>query len=277
MVDDGCSHRLGAGAPWSQATITEVALSSTTSSATPEPSAAFRRTRPVQPCSTDTCESRRQPRACTCEDCQAREGLGGDGESARGLLSRALKAELERTRDSAKRPPINVEVDECRKSIQRSEKRIRELDAERAAEAFALKEAKDRLQRLEVEQAQQPDPNAHPAPSVPRDWQAEMEALKAQLAHLEQERDEAVRVATRERGTQVVPCRASFLQSSTIGCKIASRTFKDAMIEGDWETGVGDHVQNGRRGGAPDTVGRAAWVHESRTECEVRFERVPYR
>ena len=51
----------------------------------------------------------------------------------------ALKAELERTRGAAKRPPINVEVDECRKFIQRSEKRIQELDAERAAESPSRK------------------------------------------------------------------------------------------------------------------------------------------
>ena len=83
-----------------------------------------------------------------------------------GLAVGALKAELERTRDAAKRLPISFEVEKCRKFIQRSEKRIQELDAERAAEAVAFKKAKDRLQRLEVEQAQQPDPNAHPA-SVP--------------------------------------------------------------------------------------------------------------
>ena len=44
-----------------------------------------------------------------------------------------------------------------------SEKCIQELDAERAAEVVALKEAKDCLQRLEVEQAQQPDHQCAPS------------------------------------------------------------------------------------------------------------------
>ena len=128
----------------------------------------------VQP---DTCESRRQPRVChvrrlplsSMEECHWRPDV------------EALKAELERTRDAAKRPPINVEVEECRKFIQRSEKRIQELDAERAAEAVALKEAKDCVQRLEVEQAQQPDPNAHPASSEISSEVQRLQALVAQL------------------------------------------------------------------------------------------------
>ena len=127
----------------------------------PRQSQVFRRTRAVQPCSTrvptpaTSLHVRRLPSSRRC---------WSDGRVP-GLAVDALKAELKRTRDAAKRPPVNVEVEECRKFIQRSEKRIQELDAERAAEAVALKEAKDRFQRLEVEQAQQPDPTAHPASS----------------------------------------------------------------------------------------------------------------
>ena len=208
----------------------------------------------VQPTRVNPDASRELARAKIAKLEKALEVMG----ECKGPAIEALKAELERTRDSAKRPPINVEVDECRKSIQRSEKRIRELDAERAAEAFALKEAKDRLQRLEVEQAQQPDPNAHPAPSVPRDWQAEMEALKAQLAHLEQERDEAVRVATRKRHASgpmpgLIPAelddwmqdRQSDLQDAMIegdGKRVLEITFKmaeGAELQIQWAGGMG--------------------------------------
>ena len=134
----------------------EVALSSTTRSATSEPSAAFRRTRAVQPCSTDTWSPDASGECARAKIAKLEKALEVMGE-CQGPAVEALKAELERTRDAAKPPPINVEVEECRKFIQRSEKRIQELDAERAAEAVALKEVKDRLQRLEVEQAQQPD------------------------------------------------------------------------------------------------------------------------
>ena len=232
MVDDGCSRRLGSGSSWSQAIITEVARGSTTRSATPEPSAAFR-TRPVQSCSTDTCASRRQPRGCSCENCQARESLGRDGRLP-GVCYRGVEGGVGENQGRGQETPINVEVHGCRKFTRRSERRIHEMDAERAPEAVALSEAKDRLQRLEVGQAQQPDPNAHPAQSAPRDWQAEMEALKAQVAHLSRNATKLPE-STHGRGTRVgrvattprlLPCRVSFQQSSTIECQTASRIFK---------------------------------------------------
>ena len=49
-----------------------------------------------------------------------------------------------------------MEVEDCRKFIVQSRKRISELDAERAARLWALDEAKARLSRLEAEQAAVP-------------------------------------------------------------------------------------------------------------------------
>ena len=53
---------------------------------------------------------------------------------------------------------------------------------------MALNEAKERLLRMEAEQAAVPseDPANIPIPIV---WQTQMDALKAQLASLEEERD----------------------------------------------------------------------------------------
>ena len=62
-----------------------------------------------------------------------------------------MATELEKARTASKRPPTDVEVEQYRKFITRSEKRV--LDVERAAEFSALTEAKGRLQHLEAEQA----------------------------------------------------------------------------------------------------------------------------
>ena len=69
------------------------------------------------------------------------------------VVTDVLKQELEKARTTSKRPPINVEVEQCRKFITRSEKRAAESDAERAAEFSPVTKAKGRLQRLETEQA----------------------------------------------------------------------------------------------------------------------------
>ena len=158
----------------------------------------------------------------------------------KGLAVEALKAELERTGDSAKRPPINVEVDKCWKFIQRSEKRIQELDAERASEAVALKEAKDRLQRLEVEQAQQPDPNAHPVsdPETSR-----LQALVAQL------QSELVQVAGPTPMTVDIPsCKRARLREDFVPSCV------EEMQQWVWDRQ--QELQAAIMAGRPEEVGR---------------------
>ena len=60
----------------------------------------------------------------------------GDTE---GPAVECLKVELEKALNAAKRRPVNVEVEECRKFMNRSEKRI--SDSELASEVLALDEA----------------------------------------------------------------------------------------------------------------------------------------
>ena len=118
----------------------------------------------------------------------------GDSE---GAAVECMKLELEKARNAETRRPINVQVEECRKFIIWLEKCISELDAERESEVMALDEAKERLLRLEAEQAAVPseDPANIPIPLV---WQTQVDALKAQLASLEEERDR-VRAASCKR------------------------------------------------------------------------------
>ena len=144
----------------------KVALSSTTRSATSEPSAAFRRTRPVQP--------RRLP--------SSEKALEVMGE-CQGPAVEALKAEVEKNQGCGEATSNQCEVEECRKFIHHKNA----FKSERA-KAVTLKEAKDRFQLLEVEQAQQPDPNAHPA-SVPetstegcRHWLPSLQSQFVQVA-----------------------------------------------------------------------------------------------
>ena len=68
-----------------------------------------------------------------------------------GVAVDLLKQELEGSR-SVTETSLNVEVEQCRKFIARAEKRVAELDAERAAEFNALTKAQGRLQRSEAEQ-----------------------------------------------------------------------------------------------------------------------------
>ena len=81
------------------------------------------------------------------------------------------------------RPPIDVEVEQCRKFIARSEKRVAELDAERSAEFSALTKAKGHLQRQEAEQAATTSLPEPAIPSFPFPECAEIVALK--LAEVE--------------------------------------------------------------------------------------------
>ena len=64
-------------------------------------------------------------------------------------------------------------------SLARSEKRISELDAERLSEVKALDEAKERLVRLEAEQAEVPKVVSSVQEAVPPvDWAAEVEIAR---------------------------------------------------------------------------------------------------
>ena len=65
-----------------------------------------------------------------------------------GPAVEVLKSELTKARAASKQPPLDVEIDQCRKYISRAEKRIKELDAQREEESALLTEAQERLERL---------------------------------------------------------------------------------------------------------------------------------
>ena len=58
------------------------------------------------------------------------------------------KSELTKARAASKRLAVEVEIDHCRKFIARLERRIRELDTQRAEECVLKTEAQERLERL---------------------------------------------------------------------------------------------------------------------------------
>ena len=62
----------------------------------------------------------------------------------------ALKSELEKARQAAKAPPLNVQISSTQEFIRRSERRFADLEAERTAESKLLEEARERLRQLEA-------------------------------------------------------------------------------------------------------------------------------
>ena len=101
-----------------------------------------------------------------------------------------LQDALKRARQAAQERPLASQLSECRSFIERSERRLEKIDAERAAETVQLNEARSRLTRLEAQAAVLP-------PDVPRhtpaaDVSVELEELRAKLASTERERDEAL-------------------------------------------------------------------------------------
>ena len=117
---------------------------------------------------------------------------------SQGPAVECFRSKLEKAKLASRRRPINVEVDECRKFIARSEMRIIDLDEEWTQEMASLTQVRERLQRLEVEQAS--DSVAPLLQTIPPpDWQTEMDVLKAKLAAMEEEWDEAVRDTARKR------------------------------------------------------------------------------
>ena len=64
-----------------------------------------------------------------------------------------LQDALKRARQAAQERPLASQLSECRRFIERSERRLEKIDAERAAETAQLNEARSRLTRLEAQAA----------------------------------------------------------------------------------------------------------------------------
>ena len=101
-----------------------------------------------------------------------------------------LRDALKRTRQVAQARPLASQITECRRFIERSEHRLKKINAEREAEAVQLEEARNRLARLEAQAAALPPEDPGRAP--PGDVVAELEELKAKLVVTERERDEVL-------------------------------------------------------------------------------------
>ena len=83
---------------------------------------------------------------------KALEAMG----NVQGLAVEVVKSELTKARTASKRLAVEVEIDHCRKFIARSERRIRELDTQRAEECVLKTEAQERLERLLEAQSRAP-------------------------------------------------------------------------------------------------------------------------
>ena len=64
-----------------------------------------------------------------------------------------LRSALEKARKLSSEPAVEVQITECKGFIVRAEKRVAELDAQRAREVAASEEGRVRLQGLEAEVA----------------------------------------------------------------------------------------------------------------------------
>ena len=101
-----------------------------------------------------------------------------------------LTTALARARIAASPPPVDVQVIQCQQFIDRTVKRLDELDKSREVEAIRLQEARDRLKRLQQEAAARatPPPPAVAAPDANPEvanLRSLVSLLQAQLAQCE--------------------------------------------------------------------------------------------
>ena len=104
---------------------------------------------------------------------RALEAMGMEGPAVQ-----ATKLELEKARTTSKKPPLNMEIEEARKFITRSMRRLKEMEEERQVEERLLSEAQENLKKMLAEQEKGP---SHPAPSGLNMLQAERDNLVAEL------------------------------------------------------------------------------------------------
>ena len=163
---------------------------------------------------------------------------------ADGPAVECLKGELEKARNVAKRRPLQQEVEECRKFI-RSEKRISELDAERVSEMKALDEAKERLVRLEAEQAEVPKVSSVQEAVPPVDWAAEVRRLREELTRVREGRSRC----TISCKTSCRSCRVGAHQSTRCGTVVVRKTSGAPRCHRVWgqrvDSGVDGLMQQG--------------------------------
>ena len=100
----------------------------------------------------------------------------------------ALRNALARAKVAASPPPVDVQLSQCQQFIERTVKRIEDLERSREVESVRLQEARDRLQRLQQEAAVRvsaPVPVATDASSEVLRLQNIVSQLQVQLAKSE--------------------------------------------------------------------------------------------
>ena len=111
---------------------------------------------------------------------KAVEALGDyDGPELAGL-----KQALKKARELAQELPIDVQITQCKEFIERSEKRLAKMEAERIAETKVLEEGRARLFRLE-QALSVPVGNVADVTMVAADTEVELARLRAQLAEFQ--------------------------------------------------------------------------------------------
>ena len=97
-----------------------------------------------------------------------------------------LQNSLKKATAATQSVPLGVQLEQSLKFVERSEKRLKVLDEERAKEARLLEEAKQRVARLRSELAAESP--YHSPPTVPTDYAQELVQLRACVEGLQRER-----------------------------------------------------------------------------------------
>ena len=160
-----------------------------------------------------------------------------------GPAADVLKQELGKARAASKKPPIDVEVEQCSKFIARAGQMVAELDAERAAEFGAL-------------QASNKDPSVplHSTPDC-----AEIVALKAKLAEVEGERDAALRSQSNKR----LATMSSVAAAAASGGSSAEGAEGIERLVAAVPRGVGEALVTGDETRVMEASPRLSWRRES--------------
>ena len=143
---------------------------------------------------------------------KALEAMG----DVQGPALEVLKSELTKARAASKQPPLDVEIDQCRKYISRAEKRIKELDAQLEEESALLTEAQERLERLVNTQ-----PRA-PSTVFPPESGDQVLSLQHMVNVLQSERDALVKELHEVRGADDQDIRPA-VKKQAVSRQVGSR------------------------------------------------------
>ena len=129
-----------------------------------------------------------------------------------------LRDALKKARQAAQERPLTSQMTECRRFIERSERRLEKINAEREAETVQLEEARNRLSRLEAHAAALPSEVGGRDPPV--NVAVELEELMAKLVATELERDEARSARACKRQATAVVREGTLIPESSVPLRL---------------------------------------------------------